>query len=261
MVYEEVVEGNITRFVAIFNSTVPDVIGPVRSVRAEDPDIVWPLGGIFAYSGGAPVNVDAINAAPVHAVDEDAAGAAMVRNEPSQPPRDAPHNLYGLGPALFALGGDPKPPKALFEYVANGSPAITGRNVLSFHVGFDPGYDPTWTFDGATGTWQRSIAGCPPDRHRPGPDRAHQRGRAVHAVLREAEAQTIGEGDVWVFTDGTVRDGEVGAARQGPARALRRRGRQADPARGPVAPGWSCHRWVPRSTWSSSAPGHHASRR
>jgi len=51
VLYEEVVEGGITRFVAIFNSTVPDVIGPVRSVRQEDPDIVWPLGGIFAYSG------------------------------------------------------------------------------------------------------------------------------------------------------------------------------------------------------------------
>ena len=51
VLYEEVVEGNITRFIAIFNSTVPDVIGPVRSVRQEDPDIVWPLGGVFAYSG------------------------------------------------------------------------------------------------------------------------------------------------------------------------------------------------------------------
>ena len=65
VVYEEVVEGNITRFLAMFNSTVPAVIGPVRSVRQEDPDIVWPVGGIFAYSGGAAVNVDAINAAPL----------------------------------------------------------------------------------------------------------------------------------------------------------------------------------------------------
>src|SRR6478735_7448658 len=84
VLYEEVVEGGITRFVAIFNSAVPDVIGPVRSVRAEDPDIVWPVGGIFAYSGGAQVNVNAINNAPVHAVDESSAGDAMVRNESNQ---------------------------------------------------------------------------------------------------------------------------------------------------------------------------------
>ena len=207
VLYEEVVEGNITRFVAIFDSEVPGVIGPVRSVRAEDPDIVWPLGGIFAYSGGAPVNVDAINAAPVHAVDEDSAGAAMVRNEPSQPPRDAPHNLYGLGPALFALGGDPKPPKPLFEYVANGSPAVTGRNVLSFHVGFDAGYDPTWTFDGATDMWQRSIGGTPQLVTGPGHIAPANVVVQFTNYTGEAEAQTVGEGDVWVFTDGTLRTG------------------------------------------------------
>ena len=163
VVYEEVVEGDITRFVAIFNSTVPGVIGPVRSVRAEDPDIVWPLGGIFAYSGGAPVNVDAINAAPVHAVDEDTAGAAMVRNEPNQPPRDAPHNLYGLGQPLFDLGGDPKPPPALFQYLANGAPAVGRRTASSTSTsGFEAGYDPTWTWDGRHRHLEaRRSAACP----------------------------------------------------------------------------------------------------
>jgi hypothetical protein len=208
VVYEEVVEGNITRFVAIFNSTVPNVIGPVRSVRAEDPDIVWPLGGIFAYSGGAPVNVDAINAAPVHAVDEDAAGGAMVRNEPSQPPRDAPHNLYGLGPALFALGGQPVPPKPLFQYVANGAPPVTGQGVLNLRVGFEAGYDPTWTWDGATGTWQRSIEGTPQTVTGDGHIAPTNVVVQFTNYTGEAEAQTVGEGDVWVFTDGTVRAGK-----------------------------------------------------
>jgi hypothetical protein len=207
VLYEEVVEGNITRFVAIFNSNVPAVIGPVRSVRAEDPDIVWPLGGIFAYSGGAPVNVDAISAAPVHAVDESSAGNAMVRNEPSQPPRDAPHNLYGLGPALFALGGNPVPTKPLFDYLAVGAPALTGRGVLSFHVGFEAGYDPTWTWDGATGTWTRAIDGVP--QTVVGGAQIAPANVVVQFTnyTGEAEAQTVGEGDVWVFSDGIVRVG------------------------------------------------------
>ena len=38
VVYEEVVEGGITRFLAMFNSTVPDVVGPVRSVRLTGPE-------------------------------------------------------------------------------------------------------------------------------------------------------------------------------------------------------------------------------
>ena len=207
IVYEEVVEGNITRFIAIFNSTVPGVIGPVRSVRAEDPDIVWPIGGIFAYSGGAQVNVDAINAAPVHAVDETAAGDAMVRNEANQPPRDAPHNLYGLGQKLFDLGGDPKPPPALFQYLANGAPPVGPQGVIDFHVGFIGGYDPTWTWDAPSGTWKRAIDGTP---------QTVVGGAQIapaNVVVQftpysgEAEAQTVGEGDVWVFSDGVLRTG------------------------------------------------------
>jgi len=207
VVYEEVVEGDITRFVAMFNSTVPKVIGPVRSVRSEDPDIVWPVGGIFAYSGGAPVNVDAINAAPVHAVDEDTAGSAMVRNEPNQPPRDAPHNLYGLGQPLFDLGGDPKPPPALFQYLANGAPPVTGQGVLDFHVNFQAGYDPTWTWVAATGLWARSIDGVPQTVVGGAPVAPTNVVVQFTQYTGEAEAQTVGEGDVWVFTDGVLRTG------------------------------------------------------
>jgi Protein of unknown function (DUF3048) N-terminal domain/Protein of unknown function (DUF3048) C-terminal domain len=207
VLYEEVVEGGITRFVAIFNSQVPSVIGPVRSVRQEDPDIVWPLGGIFAYSGGAQVNVDAINAAPVHAVDEDGAGAAMVRNEPSQPAREAPHNLYGLGQPLFDLGGDPKPPPPLFTYVATGAPPVTGQGVVDFHVGFEQGYDPTWSWNATAGTWDRAIDGTPQTVTGSGHISPTNVVVQFTTYTGEGEAQTVGEGDVWVFTDGVQRIG------------------------------------------------------
>jgi hypothetical protein len=206
VVYEEVVEGNITRFVTIYNSTVPGVIGPVRSVRAEDPDIVWPLGGIFAYSGGAQINVDSINAAPVHAVDESSAGGAMVRNEPNQPPRDAPHNLYGLGPALFALGGQPVSPKPLFQYAVAGAP-VAGTGVLSMHLGFSGGYDPTYTWDPASATWMRAIDGTPQTVSSGAPVAPTNVVVQFTPYTGEAEGQTVGEGDVWVFSGGTVRMG------------------------------------------------------
>jgi len=50
VVYEEIVNGGITRLAAIFNSHAPAKVGPVRSVRPTDTQVVWPLGGIFAYS-------------------------------------------------------------------------------------------------------------------------------------------------------------------------------------------------------------------
>src|SRR5262249_44560808 len=143
VVYEEVVEGGITRFLAMYNSHVPDVIGPVRSVRAMDPDIVWPVGGIFAFSGGTDDNVIAAQAAPVRVITENNTDI-LVRNAAGQPPRSAPHNLYALGGPLFGAGGQPVPPPPLFEYHAKGTPGSpTAQGVVSMRIGFAPGYDPT----------------------------------------------------------------------------------------------------------------------
>jgi hypothetical protein len=206
-VYEEEVEGGITRFVTIFNSTVPETVGPVRSVRAEDPDIVWPLGGIFAYSGGAAVNVDAINSAPVKAVDESAAGDAMERNAPGQPQRFAPHNLYAHPERLFALGGQPVPPTPLFSYLPN-TAVVTGPGVAGMHVNFDSGYDVQWDWDAASKTWLRSMGG------QPFTVTGGARVAPTNVVVQftpysgDAEGQTVGEGDVWIFTDGVVRVGK-----------------------------------------------------
>ena len=52
IVFDEMVEGGLTRFVAVWHSDKPDAVGPVRSIRPMDPDIISPLGGIVCYSGG-----------------------------------------------------------------------------------------------------------------------------------------------------------------------------------------------------------------
>jgi hypothetical protein len=55
IVFDEMVEGGLTRFVAIWHSDQPDAVGPVRSIRPMDPDIISPFGGIVCYSGGQAV--------------------------------------------------------------------------------------------------------------------------------------------------------------------------------------------------------------
>lgn len=52
LVYIEQVEGGLTRLAAIFSSFIPTNIGPVRSARISDIDILAQYGKvIFAYSG------------------------------------------------------------------------------------------------------------------------------------------------------------------------------------------------------------------
>ena len=52
LVYIEQVEGGLTRLAAIFSSVIPENIGPIRSARISDIDILAQYGKvIFAYSG------------------------------------------------------------------------------------------------------------------------------------------------------------------------------------------------------------------
>jgi hypothetical protein len=52
IVYIEQVEGGLTRLAAIFSTVIPQRIGPVRSARISDIDILSQFGRVaFAYSG------------------------------------------------------------------------------------------------------------------------------------------------------------------------------------------------------------------
>jgi hypothetical protein len=52
VVYIEQVEGGLTRLAAVFSSEIPQRVGPVRSARISDLDIVAQYGRVaFAYSG------------------------------------------------------------------------------------------------------------------------------------------------------------------------------------------------------------------
>jgi hypothetical protein len=156
VVWDEVVEGEITRLLAMFQSRSTDVVGPIRSVRLTDPSIVWPVGGIFAYSGGAPAIVHAIEQAPVKLVDERSAGAAMFRD----PDRRAPHNLFGKPDALWGFGGTPAPPPPLFRYLKPGKQPV-GEPTTGAAIAFKGDYQVDYQWDAASGTWLRSTAGAP----------------------------------------------------------------------------------------------------
>jgi hypothetical protein len=155
VVYEEIVNGGITRLAAIFNSQAPAKVGPVRSVRPTDTSVVWPLGGIFAYSGGAAYAVQSISTVPrLKLIDESSAGTAMFRD----PTRYAPHNLYAIAPQLFAFGGTPTPPPALFTY-RTAKQKVVGAKVAAFTVVFPSMYPVTWTWNATSLSWDRTLFG------------------------------------------------------------------------------------------------------
>ncbi len=54
IVYEIIVEGGSTRFMALFKDKLPDKIGPIRSSRHYFLDYVNENGAIYAHAGGSP---------------------------------------------------------------------------------------------------------------------------------------------------------------------------------------------------------------
>lgn len=100
LVYVEPVEGGLTRLVAVYGSRRPAVVGPVRSARPTDLELLAQYGRpTLAYSGAAPPLLPQLRSAPIVNASPKQVPGAYYRD----PSRQAPHNLY-LHPAALPTG-------------------------------------------------------------------------------------------------------------------------------------------------------------
>lgn len=151
VVYEELAEGGITRFIAVYQSRDADRVGPVRSARNVDPQVLKPLGALFAYAGGVPPVVAALRSTQgVVDVGYDRVPDAYYRRTD----RAAPHNLYTATRPLWdgRRGGPPEPP---FSFLAEGqSPMPTGA-ASKVSLWFSPREETRFVYDAAAGVYRR----------------------------------------------------------------------------------------------------------
>jgi Protein of unknown function (DUF3048) N-terminal domain/Protein of unknown function (DUF3048) C-terminal domain len=90
IVYVEQAEGGLTRLVAVFASRRPAQVGPVRSVRGSDPELLASYGQMaLAFSGGAANELAAFRASGL----VDASAAAHPDAYARVGTRRAPYNL------------------------------------------------------------------------------------------------------------------------------------------------------------------------
>ncbi|MDQ4025517.1 MAG: DUF3048 domain-containing protein [Actinomycetota bacterium] len=155
IVYEEPVEGGMTRFLAIFHCNDTTKIGPVRSAREVDPAIMTPATRILASAGGNDIVRDVLTSAHVVLIDEDNAGAALRRVD--RPGIGLEHTLYGNTRMLRRLGSrdfrEP-PPSGILAF---GETAGRWRPARTVTMSFGPATSITYTFEG--GRWWRSERG------------------------------------------------------------------------------------------------------
>jgi hypothetical protein len=149
IVFEELVEGGMTRYVAIWHSKLPAEIGPVRSVRPMDPEIVSPFGGVFAYSGGQVRFVQMMQAAPVHNAIHGQPDTDNTFYRTSA--KVAPHNVLVKAQELIAEHLDKAAPPKMFDYAASlaeSSAVVSGDPVAVLNTRFSGFSSPTWEWDG-----------------------------------------------------------------------------------------------------------------
>ncbi|MFC8922188.1 DUF3048 domain-containing protein [Cellulosimicrobium sp. NPDC057127] len=162
VVWEEVVEGGITRFVAVYHSRAPELVGPVRSVRPMDPAIVAPLHGVLAYTGGQPPFVDAVGAAGVQSVVMDHGDDGFVTTRE----RRAPHNVYGELEAFWAQADADRtsPPPAQLEHAreaGTGTATVAGAPAGRLDVRLTHSGRAVWDWAADQGAFVRSEGDRP----------------------------------------------------------------------------------------------------
>ena len=208
IVIEEPVEGNLTRLAAVFHSTDASVVGPVRSMRTSDLELIPMFGRpLFAASGGNAGVVPQLHQANVVDIGNNVSGQGFRRDSG----RRAPHNLYSSTPELYQKAPEaPPPPKPIFQYLRRGErPGPGARPVHGVALRFGGSEISRFMWDPTAQIWRRSQNGTPhmsAEGIQIGPqnvvvaeidyDLSGQRGRSVpHAVV-------AGSGPAIVLTQG-----------------------------------------------------------
>ena len=176
VVFEEPVEGGLTRFIALYQCRSATRLGPVRIARLTDPDALEPFGRpLFGYAGGAIPVKEAIESSDL--VDLSYLVADAYERDES---RSAPHNLYSSTGALrrSAHGrGEPTPEVFAFSETFDGK----SRRARVAHLPFSNASDVYWTWSRRSDAWLRSHGSEPTCRSRGRADHRRHRGRDARA--------------------------------------------------------------------------------
>ncbi|WP_324790379.1 DUF3048 domain-containing protein [Streptomyces sp. H51] len=209
IVYAEQVEGGLSRLVAVYASRLPKVVGPVRSARESDLELLGQFDDpLLAFSGAQHRLLPLIDKAPLTPKTPDDAPNAYFRGTG----RAAPHNLYLRPGRLLSAAPGPGALTTGFRY---GAAPEGGRPESSRTVRF-PAARFTFTWSASRHRWLVSMDGTPAvttagERVAPATvvvQYVKVRPSAFRDVLgnNTPYTETVGSGKARVLRDGRVYD-------------------------------------------------------
>lgn len=217
VVFEAIAEGGVTRFLALYQDTAPDNVGPIRSARPYYEQ--WNLGfdAGYAHVGGSPEALADIKKWGVRDLDQFANGGSYHRISS----RAAPHNVYTSIAALNQLevqkGYDTSNYTgfARKKKAAARRPAPTARSINFTLSG--PIYNAHYDYDAKANDYARSEGGAPHIDANTGKQitptvvialvMPYSLGALDSSGAYYSQYGTIGSGPVYIFQDGGVSTG------------------------------------------------------
>ncbi len=156
IVFDEPVEGGITRFAAVFQCQSPTSVGPIRSARAVDLQILDQLSKpIFVHVGGINPVISMLQHGNLSDFDLRTHGS-IIKHVPG---RYAPYDTYISAASGWGLEpDDTTPPTPLFTY---SSTTTAGVATGSVHIPFTATNNTLWTWSASSGRWLLSYSGRP----------------------------------------------------------------------------------------------------
>jgi Protein of unknown function (DUF3048) N-terminal domain/Protein of unknown function (DUF3048) C-terminal domain len=193
IVFEAIAEGGITRFLALFQDSKPDYIGPIRSARPYY--VRWAAGydAAYAHSGGSGEALALIQALGVK--DMDSLRAASGFNESKFTP-------------FSRLQDDPKTNDGDESIVTGGAPATN----LTFTIS-SPLYNTSYVYNAEKKSYGRIMAGTPHTDERSGAQISPNvvvaliMSFGIHPDGVHSAYGNIGSGKAIVFQGGQVFEG------------------------------------------------------
>ena len=165
MVWELLVEGGITRYMAVFHSEDVDEIGPIRSARLSDLQYAPMLRAILAHVGASTIVLSKVNAAAARGefinVDEVSAESFFTRVTTRKMPQNA-YTSSGRLRAAAGLAGDTADvdvPALPFAICGGPCPASTPAH--TFTIPYLGAQAVTYTFEPAARAYHRTQGGSP----------------------------------------------------------------------------------------------------
>jgi len=208
VVFEAIAEGGITRFVAIYQETKPQLIGPVRSVRMYYVDWLAAFNASVAHIGGSAAALAEVRNGKYRDIDQFFNPGTYWRASD----RYAPHNVYTSFKNLDALNKAKGYTTSKFTgFTREDSTAAAEPTASKINVTISSNsYNSAYTYNTKKNSYDRSMGGVAHIDREDG--RISPRVVIVMAVNERTvfedgyrqQIDTIGSGKAWVFQNGTV---------------------------------------------------------